>query len=63
MDLDGPMQPKPPAGVTLGESLAVLSTDDLTARLEMLDTEKRRIEAEIAHRRISRDAAEAFFKR
>lgn len=54
--------PKKPKGVILGESLAALSSEELEARLALIEEERRRIEAEIAAKRASRQAAEAFFK-
>ena len=63
MDLDDLMKPKTPVGVLLGESLAVLSTEDLQGRLALIEAERSRVEAEITARRQSRDAADAIFKR
>ena len=62
MDLDDLMKPKKPAGVVLGESLGALSILDLEARLALLDTERHRVEVEIAARKAARTAAEGFFK-
>jgi len=63
MDLDEMMKPKKPAGPVIGESLAALSLADLEARLTLLAQERARVDAEIAARKASRDAAEGFFKR
>ena len=63
MDLDEIMKPKKPAGPVIGESLLPFSLADLEARLTMLADERGRVEAEIAARRASREAAEGFFKR
>ena len=63
MDLDELMNPKKPAGTVLGESLAALSTEDLAIRLLLIDAERVRVEAEIAARTVSRNAAESMFKR
>ena len=62
MDLDELLKPKKSAGPMLGESLAPLSLAELDARLTLLADERLRVEAEIAARRASRDAAEGFFK-
>ena len=62
MDLDELLKPKKFAGPMLGESLATLSLAELDARLTLLADERLRVEAEIAARRASRDAAEGFFK-
>ena len=62
MDLDEMMKPKKPAGPMFGESLAPLSIGELEARLELIGTERERVETEIAARKASRAAAEGFFK-
>lgn len=62
MDLDEMLKPRKPAGPAIGESLAALSLDDLAARLALLEGERQRVEAEIAARKASRQAAESFFK-
>ncbi len=63
MDLDELLKPKKPAGAMLGESLAPLSLAELAVRLSLLAEERSRVEAEIAARKASMDAAEGFFKR
>ncbi len=55
-------RPKP-VPHTVGEDLAALSEDELAARIVLLRGEIERIEAVLAEKRISRDAAAAFFKR
>ncbi len=62
MDLDDLLKPKRPAGAMLGENLALLSVAELEARLVSLADERVRVEAEIAARKASREAAEGFFK-
>jgi uncharacterized small protein (DUF1192 family) len=61
MDVDD-ILPKKPKGVMLGESLAALSVEELEVRLALVAEERSRIEAEIAAKLASRQAAEAFFK-
>lgn len=63
MDLDELLKPKKSAGPALGENLAPLSLAELGARLTLLADERARVEAEIAARKASMDAAEGFFKR
>jgi len=63
MDIDDLMKPKKPAGPAIGENLELLSLGELEARLALLADERARIEAEIAARKASREAAEGFFKR
>ena len=60
MDLDELMKPKKPAGAVIGESLVPFSIADLEARLTLLAEEHKRVEAEIAARKASREAAEGF---
>lgn len=63
MDFDEMMKPKKPAGPVIGESLVPFSIADLEARMTLLAEERARVEAEIAARKASREAAEGFFKR
>ncbi len=62
MDLDDLMKPKKPVGAVIGESLLPYSIEDLETRLTQLADECTRVEAEIAARKSSREAAEGFFK-
>jgi uncharacterized small protein (DUF1192 family) len=63
MDIDELFKPGKIPAATIGENLALLSVDELEARLTMLGDERGRVEAEIAARKASREAAEGFFKR
>jgi len=47
----------------IGQDLALLSADELRETVEALKAEIARIEAELASKSASRDAAEAFFRR
>ncbi|MGO9700941.1 MAG: DUF1192 domain-containing protein [Xanthobacteraceae bacterium] len=47
----------------LGQDLALLSVGELTERLGLLKDEIARLEAEIARKRSSQTAANAFFKK
>jgi uncharacterized small protein (DUF1192 family) len=62
MDLDDLLKPKKSVGPALGESLVPLSLGELETRLVLLADERVRVEAEIAARKASREAAEGFFK-
>ena len=55
--------PKPKPAYQLGQDLALLSAGELRATVDALKAEIARIEAEIASKSASRNAAEAFFKR
>jgi uncharacterized small protein (DUF1192 family) len=47
----------------MGQDLALLSVGELTERTELLKDEIARLEAEIARKRASQTAANAFFKK
>ena len=62
MDWDD-LKPKPPKGITLGESLESLSVSELEARIAALHVEIARVQAEVAAKKAHEAAAAAFFKR
>jgi uncharacterized small protein (DUF1192 family) len=47
----------------LGQDLALLSLGELTERIGLLKEEIARLEAEMARKRVSKSAADTFFKR
>ena len=56
-------EPKKKRTFEIGQDLTLMSADELHETIAMLKTEIMRIEADIASKSASRDAAEAFFKR
>ncbi len=46
----------------IGQDLSLLSVDELTGRIALLQSEIARLEAAIAKKKASRDAAAGFFK-
>jgi uncharacterized small protein (DUF1192 family) len=54
--------PKPKHEHVLGENLEAISLDELQLRVTLLAREIERIEAEISRKKLSRSAADAFFK-
>jgi uncharacterized small protein (DUF1192 family) len=60
MDIDD--IPKPKHEHVMGENLETISLDELRARVNLLQREITRIEAEIARKQVSKSAADAFFK-
>ncbi len=54
---------KAPVTHRVGEPLDTLSVDDLDERIAVLKAEIQRLEAAMAAKRASRDAADAVFKR
>jgi uncharacterized small protein (DUF1192 family) len=54
--------PKKKPAFQLGQDLALLSHEELSAVVEALKLEIARLEAEMSSKSASRDAAEAFFK-
>jgi len=56
---------KPKKKVTheIGQDLTLLSVEELSARVQLLHDEIKRIEADISQKRASRTAADQFFKR
>jgi len=62
MDLDD-LTPKKPKSHEIGQDLSKLSEADLKALIETLQAEIARVEAVLASKESSRNAAEAAFKR
>ena len=54
--------PKPKHEHVLGENLEAISLDELNLRVAVLQREILRIQEEIVRKRVSRSAADAFFK-
>lgn len=55
--------PKKKPAFQPGQDLSLLSAGELQAAIDMLRSEIARLEAEIASKSASRDAAEAFFRK
>jgi uncharacterized small protein (DUF1192 family) len=62
MPIDEDDRPRPKATHSIGQDLSLLSVDDLSERIATLQTELKRLEAEVVKKRASRDAAANFFK-
>jgi uncharacterized small protein (DUF1192 family) len=60
MDLED--LPKPKHVHVVGESLETISLDELRLRVNHLQNEILRIEAEIKRKKVSKSAADAFFR-
>ncbi len=54
---------KKPAEIVLGEDLSVLSEFELAGRIERLEGEIARCRSAITARQVTKNAADAFFKR
>jgi len=57
------MKPKKKVTHEIGQDLALLSVDELAARVQLLHDEINRLEADMAGKRAKRAAADQFFKR
>ena len=55
-------RPKPPPTHVIGSDLSLLSVDELTARMHILQTEIERLEAERVKKSAGRKAAESLFR-
>lgn len=53
---------KKPLGITVGESLDLLSMSELEQRVEALEAETSRVKAAITAKKASKNAADAFFR-
>ena len=60
MDLED--LPKKTPAMVIGDSLDAVSVAELVQRIQALESEIARIQAEIARKRASRSAADAFFR-
>jgi uncharacterized small protein (DUF1192 family) len=60
--VDDENAPRRATGHELGADLSAISTEELRERIDLLEAEIRRIEAELKRKEASRDAAASFFK-
>ena len=56
-------RPKKKVSHEIGQDLTLLSVEELAARVQLLRDEINRLEADMAGKRVSRSAADQFFKR
>ncbi|MBS0532872.1 MAG: DUF1192 domain-containing protein [Proteobacteria bacterium] len=56
-------RPKKKVSHEIGQDLSLLSVDELTARIALLQDEIKRLEADMVRKRDKRAAADQFFKR
>jgi len=56
-------RPKKKVSHEIGQDLSLLSVDELTARIALLQDEIKRLEADMVRKRDKRAAAAQFFKR
>jgi uncharacterized small protein (DUF1192 family) len=56
-------RPKKKVTHEIGQDLGLLSVEELSARVQLLQDEIRRLEADMAQKRATRTAADQFFKR
>ncbi|HEX3440277.1 MAG TPA: DUF1192 domain-containing protein [Pseudolabrys sp.] len=56
-------RPKKKVTHEIGQDLSLLSVEELSARVELLQDEIKRLEADMAQKRATRMAADQFFKR
>ncbi|HEY6023062.1 MAG TPA: DUF1192 domain-containing protein [Pseudolabrys sp.] len=61
--IDDDDKPKKKIAHEIGQDLTLLSVDELAARVRLLHDEINRLEADMAQKRVSRAAADQFFKR
>ena len=61
--IDDDDRPRPKVTHEIGQDLALLSVQELEARIALLRGEIERLEADIARKRSTRAAADQFFKR
>jgi uncharacterized small protein (DUF1192 family) len=61
--IDEDDRPRPKITHEIGQDLALLSVQELEARIALLKGEIERLEADIARKRSTRAAADQFFKR
>ncbi len=61
--IDEDDKPKKKIAHEIGQDLTLLSVDELAARVQLLRDEISRLEADMAQKRVSRTAADQFFKR
>ncbi len=56
-------RPKKRAAHDIGQDLSLLSVEELQARIQLMQDEIKRLEADMARKRDKRAAADQFFKR
>ena len=56
-------RPKKKVTQEIGQDLSLLSVEELSARVQLLQDEIKRLEADMAQKRATRMAADQFFKR
>ena len=61
--IDDDDKPKKKVAHEIGQDLTLLSVEELSARVKLLQGEINRIEADMRHKQASRAAADHFFKR
>lgn len=61
--IDDEDRPKKKVSHEIGQELTLLSVEELAARIELLNAEIARLEADMAKKRASRSAADQFFKK
>ena len=61
--IDEDDKPKKKIAHEIGQDLTLLSVDELAARVQLMRDEIDRLEADMAKKRVSRSAADQFFKR
>jgi uncharacterized small protein (DUF1192 family) len=61
--IDEDDRPKKKVAHEIGQDLALLSVEELEARIALMQTEIARLEADTARKRSTRAAADQFFKR
>jgi uncharacterized small protein (DUF1192 family) len=61
--IDEDDKPKKKIAHEIGQDLTLLSVDELAARVQLMRDEISRLEADMAQKRVSRTAADQFFKR
>ena len=61
--IDEDDKPKKKIAHEIGQDLSLLSVEELAARVQLMHDEISRLEADMAQKRVSRSAADQFFKR
>ena len=61
--IDDDDKPKKKVAHEIGQDLTLLSVQELAARVQLLQDEIKRLEADMTQKRASRSAADRFFKR
>jgi len=62
MPIDDEDRPAKKLGHEIGQDLSLLSVAELNERVALLNTEIERLQAAVAKKRASKDAANSFFK-